>query len=136
MTDVSCALIVGKTGKILVTQRGPAMRLPLKWEFPGGKVEIGETAADCVIREIGEELNLKVNITGTFTSYVHGEGDQAIRLIPFLCEITEGEIKLAEHAAFQWLFPKELLALDWAEADLPIVNDYLNSWLKSEEKGG
>ena len=127
MTDVSCALITDKNGQILVTQRGAAMRLPLKWEFPGGKVEAGETAAACVVREIAEELSLKVRIIERLTSYVSGDGEGAIRLIPFLCEITEGEIKLAEHEAFQWLFPEELLQLDWAEADLPILNDYLNS---------
>lgn len=127
MTDVSCALITRKTGEILVTQRGAAMRLPLKWEFPGGKVEIGETAEACVVREIAEELSLIVEIRERLTSYVYGEGHGAICLIPFVCKIVSGEILLSEHADFKWLEPGELLALDWAEADLPIVNDYLNS---------
>lgn len=127
MTDVSCALIIDKNGEILVAQRGASMHLPLKWEFPGGKVEAGETAEACVVREIAEELSLKVEILKRLTSHVHENGQKAIRLIPFLCQIKEGEIKLLEHAAFRWLSPEKLLALDWAEADLPILNDFLNS---------
>jgi len=127
MTDVCCALIMRKSGEILVAQRGAAMRLPLKWEFPGGKVETGETAEACIVREIEEELSITVKIIERLTSHVNGTGSKAICLIPFLCEITGGEIRLTEHAKFMWLFPEELSAVDWAEADLPILNDYLNN---------
>ena len=125
MTDVSCALITRKGGEILVTQRGESMSLPMKWEFPGGKVEIGETAEDCIVREIAEELGVEIVVCGRMTAHLYGEGNKAIRLIPFRCEITGGEINLAEHAAFLWLLPGQLGALDWAPADLPVLNDYL-----------
>lgn len=127
MIDVSCALIIRQNGQILVTQRSAAMRLPLKWEFPGGKVEKGETAEQCVLREIKEELDIEISIIKRTSAYAHGQGQQAIHLIPFYCKLLSGEIKLAEHAAFQWLYPAELKLLDWAEADLPILKDYLDS---------
>lgn len=103
------------------------MRLPLKWEFPGGKIEPGETAQECLIREINEELGITIGITAALQPAVHDNGKQVIRLIPFQCSIISGEIKLAEHAAFLWLLPAELIGLDWAEADLPVLQDYLNS---------
>lgn len=127
MIDVSCALITRKNGQLLVTQRSALMRLPLKWEFPGGKVEQGETAEECVFREIREELGITIEITGRMTASVFDDGKLAIRLIPFHCKLISGEIILAEHAAFQWLFPDELTGLDWAAADLPVLKEYLDS---------
>jgi 8-oxo-dGTP diphosphatase len=127
MIDVSCALITLKSGETLVTQRSSSMRLPLKWEFPGGKVEIGETAEGCVVREIAEELSIGIVIRKRMPLHIYGEGSKAICLIPLLCEITHGEAKLTEHVAYQWLLPRELTGLDWAPADVPVLNDYLDS---------
>lgn len=122
MIDVSCALIKGQNGEILVTQRSINMRLPLKWEFPGGKVEPGETAGDCLVREIREELGIRISIKDKMEPRIHGN----IRLIPFICKIEEGEIVLTEHAAYLWLAPAGLRQLDWAAADIPVLEDYLN----------
>ena len=105
------------------------MRLPLKWEFPGGKVEQDETAEACVIRELKEELGLKVKIIKAMVPAVHINGSQQIRLIPFLCSIVSGEITLVEHKACRWLHPAELMDLDWAPADIPVVQQYLDSLL-------
>lgn len=127
MIDVSCALITRQNGQILVTQRSAVMRLPLKWEFPGGKVELNESPEDCVVREIAEELGIQIRIIKRMTSQSYDYGSQIIRLIPFYCELFNGEIKLAEHAAYQWLFAAELVALDWAEADLPVLKEYLDN---------
>lgn len=127
MIDVSCALITRQNGQILVTQRSAFMSLPLKWEFPGGKVEPGETAAECVVREIAEELGVQIETVEQWTDYLFDNGKQIIRLIPFHCRLIKGDISLTEHAAFQWLSPGELSSLDWSEADLPILRDYLES---------
>ncbi len=126
MTEVTCA-IIEHNNKVLVTQRSEKMALPLNWEFPGGKIEKGETAEDCLIREILEELNINIKITKQLNSNTHQYSeDKVIKLIPFICELTGGEIKLTEHANFLWLSKSELIKLDWAEADIPILNEYLN----------
>lgn len=126
MIDVSCAIIINESRKILVTQRSSAMALPLKWEFPGGKVESGETSDESLRREIREELDLIIEITGRLNPNIHSYGNKTIRLFPFLCQVTSGTINLREHAACRWLNSTELLDLDWAEADIPIVKDFLN----------
>jgi 8-oxo-dGTP diphosphatase len=126
MIDVSCAIIKNEFGDVLVTQRSITMSLPLKWEFPGGKIEANETAEDCLIREIKEELNLNISIITSIEPSEYHYSTFSIRLIPFICLITSGEIKLTEHAVYCWLPTKELLNLDWAEADLPVLKRFLN----------
>jgi len=123
--DVVCALIE-KEGKLLCVQRSPEMPLPLKWEFPGGKIEEGESPEDALIREINEELNLWIEVRDAMTPspYRYPNGP-SIRLIPFLCSINSGKIRLKEHVQYLWLPPCRLLQLNWAEADLPIVREYV-----------
>lgn len=131
MIKVTCAIIVDEEGMVLVTQRSERMKLPLKWEFPGGKVEAGESFENCLKREISEELGLEVLVGEQLPANVHHYPDFSISLIPFLCKLISRSIQLSEHAAYRWLRPEELLALDWAEADIPIVESYLLS-LKGE----
>ena len=125
MTDVSCAIIF-ENNHILVTQRSATMPLPLKWEFPGGKVEPGETAMQSLLREIKEELDLSIQIVSALSPSIYQYGTKTIRLIPFVCRIVAGQITLHEHQEYRWLKPDELLSLDWAEADLPVVYEVLN----------
>lgn len=125
--EVTCA-IIEHNNKVLVTQRSEKMALPLKWEFPGGKIEKDETAEECLIREILEELNINIKITKQLNSNIHQYSEEkVIKLIPFICKFISGEIKLIEHANFLWLSKNELYNLDWAEADIPILNEYLNN---------
>ena len=126
MIKVSCAIILNSIGKVLVTRRSATMPLPLKWEFPGGKIEDGETAEECLIREIKEELNIEIEITGSLSPNDHQYPNKLIRLIPFICRQTGGDIVLKEHAEYKWLDVKDLLDLDWAEADVGVVVEYLN----------
>ena len=126
MIEVTCAIIEYKS-KVLVAQRSEKMALPLKWEFPGGKIEKGETAEACLIREILEELHINIKITKQLNTNSHQYSEtKTIKLIPFICELIDGEIKLTEHANFLWLSKSELSNLDWADADVPILNEYLN----------
>ena len=127
MIDVACAIIVDPDGQVLVTQRSAMMKLPLKMEFPGGKVEKGETSSACLIREIKEELNLDIRIIFEMPANEHFYPDFNIRLIPFVCEIIGGVIVLKEHAACCWLDPEELMDLDWAAADIPVMKNYISS---------
>jgi 8-oxo-dGTP diphosphatase len=133
MIRVSCAIIINPFDQVLVTQRSINMPLPLKWEFPGGKIEAYETAEACLIREIKEELNIEIQITGSLLPNDHQYTDKLIRLIPFICRQKDGEIVLKEHADYKWLDAKDLLDLDWAEADVGVVEEYLRMAAKNSE---
>lgn len=124
MLIVTCALIE-HGGKVLCAQRSASMKLPLKWEFPGGKIEAGETPEQCLVREIKEELGVEITILEPLPSNIHNYGTRPIKLLPFRCEIIQGELQLKEHQAFRWLYPSKLMELDWAAADIPIVEHYM-----------
>ncbi|MGF7042018.1 (deoxy)nucleoside triphosphate pyrophosphohydrolase [Mucilaginibacter lappiensis] len=126
MIKVTCALIINNEERILAAQRSNNMNLPLKWEFPGGKIEANETPEACLIREIKEELNIEIQIIKALPPNTHSYPNITIKLMPFICGHVKGDIILKEHADFKWLHKNELLALDWADADIPIVKYYLN----------
>ena len=124
MINVTCAVILFDN-KILVTQRSENMKLPLKWEFPGGKLENNESEIDCVKREIFEELEIKIEVLERMNNSIYDYGTFKINLIPFLSKYVSGEIKLNEHNDYKLLKKEELIELDWAEADLPIVEELI-----------
>jgi 8-oxo-dGTP diphosphatase len=126
MISVACAIII-KNNKILVAQRSETMLLPLKWEFPGGKVEEGEPHEDCLIREIKEELGLDIQILQDLPFNIHQYSENlVIKLIPFVCKIAGGSLELSEHKQAKWLKKEQLLSLDWAEADIAVVEDFIS----------
>lgn len=121
---VTCA-IVYLDNKILVTQRSEKMKLPLKWEFPGGKLECNESEVDCIKREILEEINIEIEIIKRLSNSIHDYGTFQIELIPFLANYVFGDIKLTEHKEYKLLHISELSNLDWAEADKPILEELI-----------
>src|SRR5690606_17078412 len=125
MIHVSCAIIEQK-GKVLICQRSSRMKLPLKWEFPGGKIEKGESKEACLIREIKEELGIDININTELETVYYEYDDFSIRLYPFVATLFVGVPKAIEHAQLKWVSSEELLNYDWAAADLPIVKEYLS----------
>ena len=124
MIKVLCAIIYIDT-KILVTQRSEKMKLPLKWEFPGGKLEENESEIDCIKREIKEEINIEIEILKRLSSSDYDYGTFKIKLIPYLANYISGDIQLFEHNDYRLLDKSELLNLDWAKADIPIVEEFL-----------
>lgn len=123
---VTCAIIFfGDT--ILVVQRSERMNLPLKWEFPGGKIEEGETEEDCILREIREELNIEIELVSRLEASRYDYPNISILLIPFITKYLQGEIKLAEHKEYRLLPREKLRDLDWAPADLPVLDMFLNN---------
>lgn len=124
MKKVLCAIIYIDT-KILVAQRSKTMKLPLKWEFPGGKLEENESEINCIKREIKEELNIEIEILRRLSSSDYDYGTFKIKLIPYLANYISGDIQLSEHNDYRLLDKSELLNLDWAEADIPIVEEFL-----------
>ncbi|MBI4850060.1 MAG: (deoxy)nucleoside triphosphate pyrophosphohydrolase [Nitrospirae bacterium] len=121
--EVACAIIEGG-GKVLCTQRSETMSLPLKWEFPGGKINDGESREECVKRELREELGVEASVGQALPATTHQYPSFTITLYPFVCEIVSGEITLHEHSAMVWLPIGELHTLDWAGADLPVIREY------------
>src|SRR5690606_39993054 len=120
MLIVTCAIII-QHGKILICQRSSTMNLPLKWEFPGGKVEPGEDNALTIVREIKEELHLDIEVVKRLQPVEHDYPTFRIRLVPFVALVVGGELRLEEHADAKWVTVDELSHYDWAPADVPIV---------------
>jgi 8-oxo-dGTP diphosphatase len=120
---VACALIE-KDGRVLAAQRSSTMSMPLKWEFPGGKIRESESAEACLMREVREELGIDVVVGQPLTAVTHRYPALTVTLYPFRCRIVAGAIMLHEHAACSWLMPAELHTLDWAEADWPVIDEY------------
>lgn len=118
------AALIEKNGKVLITQRPREDRLSFKWEFPGGKMEPGETAEQCLVREIKEELNLEIKIKGHFMNSLYKYETGEIELMCYLAEITGGELRLNFHEAAQWAERKELRKFDFAPADIPVWECY------------
>jgi 8-oxo-dGTP diphosphatase len=92
-----------------------------KFEFPGGKIEEGETKEEALHRELLEELNLSTKIKSFFLTVIHKYPDFELTMHSFICEVDSKELTLHEHIDQKWLNINELTALDWAAADIPIV---------------
>jgi len=100
------------------------MNMPLKWEFPGGKIDEGESPAECLKRELIEELGIEASVGQPLSTTTHHYESFSVTLYPFICEIVSGEITLHEHSAMVWLPVEELHSLDWCEADWPVIEEY------------
>lgn len=120
MIQVVCAVIL-KENRILIAQRSETMTLPLKWEFPGGKIENGEDEKEALAREIMEELNIEILPFKRVSAHIHDYGSFKIDLIAYLCNYVSGEIVLLEHQDYKFIEFENLLNFDLAEADIPVV---------------
>lgn len=118
---VVCAVII-RDGRVLVAQRPAHKHLALKWEFPGGKVEPGESAEAAIVREIREELGCDFVSERALPPFTHAYA-VTIEMIPFVGRLAphSPEPQAHEHAALRWAVPAELATLDLAAADLPVV---------------
>lgn len=117
------AAVILHNNKILCVQRNENKYeyISKKYEFPGGKVEAGETNEDAIIREIKEELNMDISILSKYLVVEHTYPDFKMTMYSYLCHASDELVTLTEHIDYKWLHPEELMLLDWAAADLPIV---------------
>jgi len=118
--EVTCAIITDGD-RVLVTQRSESMPHPMKWEFPGGKLKPGETPENCIIREIREELGVEISVKQLLPSVKHVYAQNRVKLIPFICRIERGTIRLSEHRSYRWVHRSELEAMDWLDADVEVA---------------
>ncbi len=112
--------VIVADGRILCTRRGTGPLAGL-WEFPGGKVEPGESPQDALVREIREELSCTIHVGEQITTTRHEYDFATIVLMTFACSLADGEPVLTEHTETRWLSPDDLGELTWAPADLPTV---------------
>ncbi|MCA1962414.1 MAG: (deoxy)nucleoside triphosphate pyrophosphohydrolase [Prosthecobacter sp.] len=123
---VVCALIED-AGRVLIAKRAPGRSLAEFWEFPGGKIEPGETPEQALLREIEEELGCQVVCTMAGPPVLHAYEWAEILLHPFLCRLQEGSpgAQAREHAEILWMRRETLDSVDFAPADLPVLAWYL-----------
>jgi len=115
------AAVIKKDDKIFCAQRKDSGEIAKKWEFPGGKIEQGETPEAALIREIKEELTVDIAVGEFLITVNHDYSNFSITMHAYSATILDGTIKLLEHIDSSWLTQEELHRLDWAAADLPIV---------------
>ena len=115
------AAIIQNKNKILATKRGYGEFINM-WEFPGGKIESGETKEDALIREIKEELNIKINIDKFALDIEYQYPNFYLFMSCFMCSIKEGSIELLEHNDAKWITKEELDSLNWLPADIEAIN--------------
>ncbi len=120
---MACALIE-RDGRLLAARRKEGGVFSGKWEFPGGKVEDGETPEECVVREVVEELGMLVEILFPLTPAFHRYPSLEVTIYPFVSRIVSGEIVRNVHDAISWVQPQQMESLDWLEADRPILREY------------
>lgn len=118
--NVTGAVLV-KGNKILAAKRGPDMSLPGYWEFPGGKIEPGESPEESLKRELQEELLCDAVVGKKVTTTEHEYDFGIVVLSTYYCTLLDQEPALTEHAEIRWVAPEDLPSLEWAPADIPAV---------------
>ena len=111
------AAIIKKKGSYFIAQRNKEKYMGLKWEFPGGKVDPGETLIEALCREIHEELNINIRVHEKLAQEKYKDNEINIVLHYFLCSIIDGTIKLNEHEAMKWVEKKDFNKYDFVAGD-------------------
>lgn len=119
------AAILEKDGRILIAKRKRGTALGGKWEFPGGKLEPGETPQNCLKRELKEEFDIEAEIGNFFCSSKFKYNFIPIELLVYKARYVSGELKLREHDDIKWVNPWELSGYDFMDADKPVVRKLL-----------
>jgi 8-oxo-dGTP diphosphatase len=119
------AAIIECDGKILAARRKSGGHMAGRWEFPGGKVEPGETEEACLLRELQEELGIEAVVRSFFGESIYDYGERTIRLRAYLVHTDHTEFNSCAHDILLWLDIPQLEHLQWAPADWPLVHRLL-----------
>lgn len=120
--EVVAAVITNKENLIYCVKRNNKGEAANKWEFPGGKIELGETHEEALIREIREELDTVIEIKDFITTVKHQYKTFNLIMHVYYAKVKSGVLTLSEHTDYKWLQTTELRLLDWAPADIPVVD--------------
>jgi len=124
--EVVAAIIHDDEGRIFATQRGYGDYKD-GWEFPGGKIELGETPEEALKREIWEELETKIVVERLIQTVDYDYPKFYLKMHCFWCHIGSGSLTLKEHEAARWLMPEDIDSVDWLPADRIVVNKLCNT---------
>jgi 8-oxo-dGTP diphosphatase len=127
MLLVSAVALVDIDGRVLLAQRPEGKSMAGLWEFPGGKIEAGETAEHALEREILEELEITIEVGDALPASSYDYDFGTVVLHPFRASILSGVINLTEHPEGRWVSRRELPRLQWVPADIPIMQALLTN---------
>lgn len=118
--------VIMRDQAVFAARRGPGMLLEGFWEFPGGKIEGGESPQEALLRELREELNCSVEVQDFVTTTEYDYDFGTVVLSTFTCALQEGEPELSEHSEIRWVPIEKMLDLEWAPADVPAVHEVMD----------
>jgi 8-oxo-dGTP diphosphatase len=127
LIDVVCVILEDRDGRIFVARRPAGKARAGEWEFPGGKIEAGETAEHALEREILEELEITIEVGDALPASSYDYDFGTVVLHPFRASILSGVINLTEHPEGRWVSRRELPRLQWVPADIPIMQALLTN---------
>lgn len=132
MRKLVVAGLVTQGGRILITQRTQPPALAGKWEFPGGKLEDGESPEAALVRELREEIGVTVRVGRIWDVLFHRYPDFDLLMLVYACAITDGEPRAIEVGDLAWVLPEELPRWDVLPADRPLVERLRTEGLPSD----
>lgn len=127
LLQVTCALLAqpGHPHRLLAARRSVNMPEAGLWEFPGGKLEPGESPEICLARELTEELGIEAEVLNALTPVSRIQPKRVLKLLPYRCRLISGIPEAREHDLLIWAGPGKLLTLNWIPADLEILREWL-----------
>lgn len=128
MIEVVCGIIRDERGRVLAGLRPQGKHLGGLWEFPGGKVDPGESAQQALVRELREELEIDVEVGAALEPVCWQYEAIGIRLMPHVCELRSGVVEALSHERVGWFAIGDLRGLEWAPADVPVLAQIEALW--------
>ena len=113
--------VVMDSGQVMIARRLGRLRMGGLWEFPGGKVEAGESDEVALVRELREELNIVVAVHEFLGESIHDDGRGPVKLVAYRCSHVSGELMLQDHDAVRYVYPNEFGEYEFAPADVPLL---------------